>query len=277
MGKPKFQRRKYDVPLHPWKEERIHSERDLIKKYGLKNHREVWKAKTLLRQYRRQARGLLAKVDAMDPQGKKESNQLLLHLSRMSILPETCTLDDVLSLDTENILSRRLQTLVYHRGFANTIQHARELVSHGHIAIGKNKVTIPGYSVKKDEEHLIGYTEKSPLNALSHPARPKAEVQRIPAVPAIPSIPPKVIPPKKEEEKKPTPQPPNTILEQPQPTSETVQKKEEPKTEAPQAPTPSEAPVMKETKPLSTKKPIKKKPSISSDEKKEEKKQEGNE
>jgi small subunit ribosomal protein S4 len=175
MGKPKFPRKKYDTPLHPWKEDRIKSERELIKKYGLKNHREIWKAKTRLKKYRQQSRELLAKLSSSDPQTKKETEQLLLHLTRLSILPQQATLDDVLTLDTESILSRRLQTLVYLKGLANTPQQARQLISHGHIMVNGTKVTVPGFIVTKDDEINIQYTVQSPLNELSHPARPKSE------------------------------------------------------------------------------------------------------
>jgi len=176
MGSPKFSKKKYNTPKHPWKEGRIESERELIKKYGLKNHKEVWKSKTYLSRYRQQARELLARPSAKNPQVKKESDQLLLHLNRMGILPAGSTLDDVLALETESILSRRLQTLVYLKGFSNTVFHSRQLINHGHIAIGDRKVTIPGYIVAKDEENNISYTTKSPLNELSHPARPKTDV-----------------------------------------------------------------------------------------------------
>ena len=182
MGRPKFPRKKYDSPFHPWKEDRIKSERELKRKYGLKNNREVWKAKTFLKKYRGQARELSAKIGGKDPQVKKESDQLLLYLTKMSILPAGSSLDGVLALETESMLSRRLQTLVYHRGLANTVDHARQLISHGHIAIGGRKITIPGYMVTKDEESKIGYTAGSPLNIMSHPARPKTDVYK-PAAP----------------------------------------------------------------------------------------------
>lgn len=110
-----------------------------------------------------------------DPQSKKESEQLLAHLNRMNILPPNSTLDEVLALNTENILSRRLQTLTYLKGFAGTPEQARQLISHGHIAIGNRRVTIPGYMVKKDEEGEISYTADSPLNDQMHPARPRAD------------------------------------------------------------------------------------------------------
>ncbi len=175
MGEPKFPKKKYNTPLHPWKEERIKSEREFIKKYGLKNHKEVWKAKTYLEKYRQQARELLAKAGTKDPQIKKESDQVLLHLTRMGILPVGSSLEDVLALETESVLSRRLQTLVYVKGLSSTANQSRQLINHGHIAIGSKKVTIPGYMVNKDEETDIGYTNRSPLNEVSHPARPKSD------------------------------------------------------------------------------------------------------
>ena len=126
MGKPKFSRKKYETPSHPWKEQRIRDENELVKKYGLKNKREIWKAQTSLRKYRGQARELLAKIDSNDPQIKKESDQLIIHLTRFSVLPLNSTLDDVLALDTEAFLARRLQTLTYLKGLANTPHQARQ-------------------------------------------------------------------------------------------------------------------------------------------------------
>ena len=182
MGKPKFSRKKYETPSHPWQEDRIKAENELVKKYGLKNKREVWKARTKLRKFRGQARELLAKVKGEDIQGKKESEQLLVYLNRLNILPTNSSLDDVLALDIESILSRRLQTLSYLKGFANTPDQARQLIIHGHIAIGERRVTIPGYMVTKDEEEQLGYTNDSPLNDTMHPARPRADFKSIPII-----------------------------------------------------------------------------------------------
>jgi small subunit ribosomal protein S4 len=203
MSSQKFPRKKYETPLHPWKENRIKSERELIKKYGLKNHKEVWKAKTYLGKHREQARELLAKVGTSNPQAKKESDQLLLHLTRMGILSMGASLDDVLALETESVLSRRLQTLVYLKGFSSTPYQARQLISHGHVAVSGNKVTIPSYMVGKDEESQIQYTIRSPLNELSHPARPKGEMYRtevgVPLKAPVEEKPAMVAPPKQEQ------------------------------------------------------------------------------
>ena len=249
MGKPKFSRKKYETPSHPWQEDRIEAENELIKKYGLKNKREVWKAETRLRKYRGQARELSARAGSGDPQSKKESDQLLMHLNRMNILPPNSTLDDVLALETESILSRRLQTLTYLKGLANTPNQARQLISHGHIAIGDRRVTVPGYIVTKNEDEEIGYASDSPLNDLMHPARPRADFKSVPIKKEAEPKEPK----KKEEEKAeespkekpseperkeeaPTEEPPKEEVPEPEPP------KEETKEEAPEPEKPEEKP-----------------------------------
>ncbi|MFQ6118880.1 MAG: 30S ribosomal protein S4, partial [Methanosarcinales archaeon] len=53
MGYPGKSRKSYDTPKHPWQEARMTEEVELIKNYGLRNKREVWKAASILRRYRR--------------------------------------------------------------------------------------------------------------------------------------------------------------------------------------------------------------------------------
>jgi small subunit ribosomal protein S4 len=176
MGDPKFSRRKYDTPAHPWEGERIKEENELLMKYGLKNKRELWRAKSYVRTLRGQSRELQARLRTGDPQAKIETDQLLAKCARLALLPEEgATLNDVLVLGTENILSRRLQTIVYRKGFAYTPKQARQFIVHGHAAIGDRKVTIPGYLVKRAEEELIQYHAASPIANDLHPMRPKAE------------------------------------------------------------------------------------------------------
>lgn len=246
MGKPKFSKKKYETPNHPWKEERIKAENELVAKYGLKNKREIWKAETALRNYRGQARGLLAKIGTDDPQTKKELQQLLSHLTRYNVLPLNSTLDDVLALNTEDILKRRLQTLTYLKGFATTPKHARQLINHGHIAIDGRSVNVPGYRVTKNEEKDISYALDSPMNDQAHPARPSGDfVSKIPAVPGEgEKTPSKPAPEKQKPKTKPTEK---STDEKPKKTSDDI----------------------KETKPEATKeKPVEEKPE-KSDEKKQ--------
>ncbi len=176
MGDPKFSRRKYVTPSHPWQGERIEREKELTKKYGLKNKTELWKVQSLLRTFRKRARELQALVRYEDKQAGKEMEELLKRLNKLGLLGEEATLNDVLVLDAEALLSRRLQTMAYLKGLSYSQKHARQLVVHGHIAIGGKRVTVPGYFVKRLEEEGIDYIPNSPLANELHPARPKDEL-----------------------------------------------------------------------------------------------------
>ncbi len=152
MGDPKKQRRSYSKPRQLWQMERIEREKKLVKKYGLKNGKELWKVESLLRNFRRRARKLQA---LKTEQAEIEKKQLLDRLSTLNILKKSAGIDDVLVMKIEDILERRLQTMVQKTGLANTPKQARQFIVHGLITIGGNKVTSPSYLVKKDEEKDI--------------------------------------------------------------------------------------------------------------------------
>ena len=160
MGHTRKARKKYDTPPHPWNAERIKSENKLMAKYGLKNKKEIWKADTLVRNYSRQARYLLG---FSEDQVKTEIDELLGHLKRTGILDESAPLESILDLTVEDILRRRLQTVVHQKGLARTAKEARMFVVHGHIALDGKKVNSPSYVVKKGEEDLVGFYPTSPV------------------------------------------------------------------------------------------------------------------
>lgn len=175
MGDPKFPRRRYDTPSHPWQGDRINAEKDVVRKYGLKNKKEVWKAQTRLREFRGTARNLLSKMHTPTPQIRKESDQLIKRMSRIGLLSDSATLDDILALEAENLLARRLQTVVYLKGLASTPTQARQFINHGHVVIGDRRVTVPGYIVKREEEGLIDLANTSPVADPTHPVRARGE------------------------------------------------------------------------------------------------------
>ena len=154
MGHPRKARKKYDTPPHPWNAERIKSENKLMVKYGLKNKKEIWKADTLVRKYSREARYLLG---FSQDQVVEERNELIGKLTRQGVLAENAQLEDILNLTVENILRRRLQTMVHQRGFARTAKEARMFVVHGHIAMNGKKIDSPSYVVKRGEEDFIDH------------------------------------------------------------------------------------------------------------------------
>ena len=177
MAYPGKKKKSYETPRHPWQEARMAAEVELIKAYGLRNKKEVWKAASMLRMYRSEARNLLAKV-AESKEGeleghlKTQSDEMLTKLIRYGIIKPDSNIDDILSLKTENILERRLQTQVLRLGLARTILQARQFITHGHVSVNGRKATVPGMLITREDEMSIGYYGASPLVAESHPERP---------------------------------------------------------------------------------------------------------
>lgn len=168
MGDPKKQRKKFDTPRFRWRKDVLQEELKLLGTYGLRNKHELWRHKTTLSKARGIARSLISK--SAEERAKME-NELLATLKKKGILQETAVLDNVLDLTIEDILERRLQTIVFRKGLARTAFQARQLITHGHISIDNRRVTIPGYIVPKEEEAKIVYSAESAVAKQEHPLR----------------------------------------------------------------------------------------------------------
>ncbi len=166
MGTVSRLKSKYSGPNHPWEAARIEEERTLVKEYGLKNKKEIWKITSKLRKIKSQAKTLIASTTE---QSKKEEKLLIERLMNLGILKEGSRLDNILEIDTKKMLNRRLQSIVLSKGLARTSKQARQMITHGHITVKGNKTNIPGYLVPIKEEHQIKYAETSQFNDKEHP------------------------------------------------------------------------------------------------------------
>jgi small subunit ribosomal protein S4 len=129
----------------------------------------LWRFQNILRKYRRVARDLLAKITLPGKEGeyaKAKAQMVIKKLYRMGVLPENATLDDILNLSVEDFLERRLQTVVFRQGLANTVKQARQFVTHGHIAVDGRRVTAPSFIVTRDLESKISFYKNSPLSKI---------------------------------------------------------------------------------------------------------------
>mgnify|MGYP001136839922 CR=1 FL=1 len=181
MGHPKFARPKYDTPTHPWKKARIEEEHALKEQFGLKKiggMKEIWKGKSKLRRWRQNAMKLIGRVDTSEGHFSREKDDLVESLYRRGLLGDGATLDDILLLTVEHVLSRRLQSQVYYCGLATSMRQARQLVIHGHIGIGDQKMTVPSYIITRVDENLLTYHHTSPLTDTDHPIRKEIEETR---------------------------------------------------------------------------------------------------
>ncbi len=168
MGDPKKQRKKFETPRFRWRKDILQEELKLLGQYGLRNKHELWRHKTTLSKARAIARSLISKTPE---ERAKMEGELLAQLKKKGILQETAVLDNVLDLTIEDILERRLQTIVFRKGLARTSFQSRQLITHGHVTIDNRRVTIPGYIVQREEEPKIAYSAESAVAKQEHPLR----------------------------------------------------------------------------------------------------------
>jgi len=167
MGDPKTSRRVWQKPKRPLNYDLMMDELKILGTFGLKTKRELWKTQTELSRVRLQARSLLAL--RQDERERKEPI-LIQSLSKIGLVNEDSTLDDVLNLQVTDLLSRRLQTIAQRKLYFKTPYQARQAIVHGHIMIGDSVVTIPSYTVKTEEEVKIHLISESSFNeTLSKP------------------------------------------------------------------------------------------------------------
>ena len=131
--------------------------------FGLKTKQELWKTQTELSRVRLQARSLLA---LRQEERKRKEPILIQSLTKIGLVDESSTLDDVLNLQVNDLLARRLQTIVQKNLFFKTPYQARQAIVHGHVMIGDDIITIPSYVVKTEEETKIHLTPESHFNEM---------------------------------------------------------------------------------------------------------------
>jgi len=157
MGDPRKLRKHWEKPKKMFDRARIEREKELVKKYGFRRKREIWKLEYIFKKYKRRARKILAEYD------ENEKNILINKLARQGILEKNSSLDDVLNLKLEDFCERRLQTIIYKKELANTIKHARQLITHKKVIVGDKIVDQPNYLVLREEEDKIKLREKKKL------------------------------------------------------------------------------------------------------------------
>src|SRR3989344_3851809 len=123
MGTTKKQRAKFKGPSHPWERSRIEEERVIKKEYGLKNKKEIWKASSELRRLKAQAKKLIR--ERSKPNYSKDLEiKFLKSLEKYGWVTVDSPLEAVLTLEPNELLSRRLQTIVFKKGLALTTNQA---------------------------------------------------------------------------------------------------------------------------------------------------------
>jgi small subunit ribosomal protein S4 len=160
----KRQKKLYSRPRRPFDKARIEEENVLKEKYGLKNKKEIWKADAAIGRIRNLAKELIT--------ASEDDKQAFIDRLKKKGFPVE-NIAEVLALNKEDWLKRRLQTILHSGGHANTSKQARQLISHKHVAIGNQVVNVPSYQVALEEEPIVK------LNIVLKTEKPKSKEEKI--------------------------------------------------------------------------------------------------
>ena len=148
----KRKHKRYSKPKRPFDKERIEEEGKIKKEFGLKNKKEIWKAEANIKSIREKAKSLIS-AEA----GKQKA--LFDRLKKIGL--EVNSIADVLSLDKEDYLKRRLQTILVKKKFAPTIKSSRQLIVHKKVMINRNIIDSPSYIIPVGLEDKISLKKKT--------------------------------------------------------------------------------------------------------------------
>ncbi len=152
---PKRKHKKFNKPKRPFDKKRIDEEKKIVNRYGLKNKKEIWKAETEVDKLRNQAKKLLTKSE-------EEQKKFVERMKKQGF--EVERISDILALDKQDYLNRRLQTIIHKKKLANTLKQARQFIVHKHITIEDNVVNAPSYMVPVEQEGKISLKINKKLN-----------------------------------------------------------------------------------------------------------------
>ena len=146
MGDIKKKRKLFSRPKKLYDRARMDEENVLVKRYGLKNKREIWKAKSAVSKLRRRAKSLIGKEG-------EEQKVFFDKLNKMGF--DVHDVSDVLALTEENLFDRRLQTFLFRKKLATTVKGARQLIVHKNVLVDGKVVNIPSFIVTTELEGKI--------------------------------------------------------------------------------------------------------------------------
>jgi small subunit ribosomal protein S4 len=151
MGDIKRKRKLFSRPKKLFDRVRMDEENILVERYGLKNKREIWKAKSQISKLRRRAKQLIAS-------DSKVQQEFFDKLIKMGFAVKD--ISDVLALTEEDLLERRLQTFVFKKKLSNTPKQARQFIVHKYVLVKGKTVNTPSFWITKDLEGEISLKKR---------------------------------------------------------------------------------------------------------------------
>ena len=143
---PKRKHQKFNRPKKMFDIALIKEENALIKRYGLKNRREVWKANFAIGKIRNLAKELILANET-------EKTKFIERQAKKGFA--VTSIADILALGKEDYLKRRLESIVVAKKLAKTHKQARQMIAHRHVLLDGNVINSPAHITTVEEEGNI--------------------------------------------------------------------------------------------------------------------------
>ena len=145
-----------------WKNENNHREVEVIRRYHLQD-RDDYKKYNKLCGIVTKLVNILKQLDARDPTRVELTEKLLDKLYDTGITPSTKSLALCDKLSTSSFCRRRLSVILVRLKMSETLREAVTFIEQGHVRIGPDTITDPGYMVTRSFEDFVTWVDTSKI------------------------------------------------------------------------------------------------------------------
>lgn len=166
----KRKHKKYSKPKRPFDKARIDEEFEIMKEFGLKNKKEIWRAEAKIKLIREKAKKLISS-------SQEEQKVLFDNLKKIGL--NVNSIADILSLDKKDFLKRRLQTILVDKKISTTTKGARQLITHKKVLVDGKIVNIPSYIIPIELENKISLKIMKPKKKVKEEILKEKDIEEV--------------------------------------------------------------------------------------------------
>ncbi|XP_058067230.1 U3 small nucleolar ribonucleoprotein protein IMP3 [Anopheles bellator] len=150
------------VDFFNWKETNSLHEGKVMRKYNLQKRSDYTAYNHLARQIRELARKI-ADIDPKHPFRTEMSALLLEKLYVIGLIPTKWDLELANNISASSFCRRRLPLVLVRNKMSENLNHATQMVEHGHVRVGVEVVKDPAFLVSRTLEDFVTWVDGSAI------------------------------------------------------------------------------------------------------------------
>ena len=145
-----------------WSSDNNVHEGKILRKFAIRKREHYSTYNTLARQIRDIAQ-LIRDLPDKNPNKKKLTQRLLAKLFNMGLIPSIDSLERCDNISASSFCRRRLASVLVHEKMCKDIPQAAQFVEQGHVRVGAELVTDPGFLVTRPMSDLVTWANASKI------------------------------------------------------------------------------------------------------------------